>query len=76
MTTAAMVLGVLPLVIASGAGAAGRNAMGLVIFTGMSIGTLFTLFVVPAMYMFLAADHQRHAQAPKAGEAGQAGQVG
>ncbi|CAM2193537.1 Uncharacterized transporter HI_0895 [Paraburkholderia kururiensis] len=57
MTTAAMVLGVLPLVIASGAGAAGRNAMGLVIFTGLSIGTLFTLFVVPAMYMLLAQDH-------------------
>jgi multidrug efflux pump len=73
MTTAAMVLGVVPLVIASGAGAAGRNAMGLVIFTGMSIGTLFTLFVVPAMYMFLAADHQRHAQAPKTDGAGQAG---
>jgi multidrug efflux pump len=59
MTTAAMVLGVLPLVIASGAGAAGRNAMGLVIFSGLSIGTLFTLFVVPAMYMLLAADHHR-----------------
>ncbi|WP_215405394.1 efflux RND transporter permease subunit [Janthinobacterium sp. JC611] len=58
MTTAAMVFGVLPLVIASGAGAAGRHAMGLVIFTGLSIGTLFTLFVVPAMYLFLAADHQ------------------
>ena len=58
MTTAAMVFGVLPLVIASGAGAAGRHAMGLVIFTGLSIGTLFTLFVVPAMYMFLAAEHK------------------
>ena len=56
MTTAAMVFGVVPLVIASGAGAAGRHAMGLVIFTGLSIGTLFTLFVVPAMYMFVAAD--------------------
>ncbi|XLM21788.1 efflux RND transporter permease subunit, partial [Chromobacterium piscinae] len=55
MTTAAMVFGVIPLVIASGAGAAGRYAMGLVIFTGLSIGTLFTLFVVPAMYMFLAS---------------------
>jgi len=65
MTTAAMVLGVLPLVIASGAGAAGRNAMGLVIFTGMSIGTLFTLFVVPAMYMFLAADHHRDRAHPE-----------
>jgi multidrug efflux pump len=68
MTTAAMVLGVLPLVVASGAGAAGRNAMGLVIFTGLSIGTLFTLFVVPAMYMFLAADHHQDAGAPKAGQ--------
>jgi multidrug efflux pump len=56
MTTAAMVFGVLPLVIASGAGAAGRHAMGLVIFTGLSIGTLFTLFVVPAMYMFVATE--------------------
>jgi multidrug efflux pump len=61
MTTAAMVLGVVPLVIAAGAGAAGRHAMGLVIFTGMSIGTLFTLFVVPAVYMLLAADHQKAA---------------
>jgi multidrug efflux pump len=59
MTTAAMVLGVLPLVIASGAGAAGRQSMGIVIFTGLSIGTLFTLFVVPAMYLFIGADHHR-----------------
>jgi multidrug efflux pump len=67
MTTAAMVLGVVPLVIAAGAGAAGRHAMGLVIFTGMSIGTLFTLFVVPAVYMLLAADHHIKV-ATKAGE--------
>ena len=53
-----MVLGVVPLVIASGAGAAGRHAMGLVLFTGLSIGTLFTLFIVPAVYMLLGADHQ------------------
>jgi multidrug efflux pump len=65
MTTAAMVLGVVPLVIAAGAGAAGRHAMGLVIFTGLSIGTLFTLFVVPAVYMLLGADH--HEQRAKAG---------
>ena len=57
MTTFAMVLGVVPLVIASGAGAAGRKSMGIVIFTGLSIGTLFTLFVVPAMYYYLGADH-------------------
>ncbi|HET8900486.1 MAG TPA: efflux RND transporter permease subunit [Holophagaceae bacterium] len=57
MTTAAMVLGVFPLVIAGGAGAAGRINMGVVIFTGLSIGTLFTLFVVPAFYMLLGSDH-------------------
>ena len=56
MTTAAMVLGVLPLVLATGAGAVGRFNMGLVIMTGLSIGTLFTLVVVPAMYMLLARD--------------------
>jgi multidrug efflux pump len=59
MTTAAMVLGVLPLVIASGAGAAGRRAMGIVLFTGLSIGTLFTLFIVPAVYILLGADHAK-----------------
>jgi len=59
MTTAAMVLGVLPLVIASGAGAAGRRAMGIVLFTGLSIGTLFTLFIVPAVYIMLGADHAK-----------------
>jgi multidrug efflux pump len=69
MTTAAMVLGVIPLVIASGAGAAGRFAMGLVITTGLSIGTLFTLFVVPAFYMLLAADHQAEGAGAPAGAA-------
>ena len=59
MTTAAMVVGVVPLITATGAGAAGRFNMGLVIMTGISIGTLFTLFVVPAMYMLLAAEHVR-----------------
>jgi multidrug efflux pump len=57
MTTAAMVLGVVPLITASGAGAVSRFNMGLVIATGLSIGTLFTLFVVPTMYMVLAAEH-------------------
>jgi len=59
MTTAAMVLGVVPLITASGAGAVSRFNMGLVIATGLSIGTLFTLFVVPAMYMVLAAEHKK-----------------
>jgi multidrug efflux pump len=57
MTTAAMVLGVIPLILASGAGAVSRYNIGLVIATGISIGTLFTLFVVPAMYMLIAEDH-------------------
>ncbi len=69
MTTAAMVLGVVPLVIAAGAGAAGRHAMGLVIFSGLSIGTLFTLFVVPAVYMLLGADHHTQPDSPTASEA-------
>ncbi len=57
MTTAAMVLGVVPLLLASGAGAVARFDIGLVIASGMSIGTLFTLFIVPAMYLLLAMDH-------------------
>ncbi|MQT62622.1 multidrug efflux protein [Pseudomonas sp. FSL R10-0056] len=64
MTTAAMVLGVVPLVWASGAGAAGRHDMGLVIFAGLSIGTLLTLFMVPAMYMFIGSSHHLQAARP------------
>ncbi|MBI3441018.1 MAG: efflux RND transporter permease subunit [Proteobacteria bacterium] len=56
MTTAAMVLGVIPLILASGAGAISRFNMGLVIASGLSIGTLFTLFVVPAAYLLVADD--------------------
>jgi multidrug efflux pump len=62
MTTAAMVLGVVPLLVATGAGAASRFSMGLVIATGLSIGTLFTLFVVPAVYMLIAEDHHLQRQ--------------
>ncbi|EXL09267.1 efflux RND transporter permease subunit [Aquamicrobium defluvii] len=58
MTTAAMALGVVPLITAQGAGAAARYSMGLVIFSGILIGTMFTLFVVPMFYTFLASkDH-------------------
>ncbi|MDN5863979.1 MAG: efflux RND transporter permease subunit [Gammaproteobacteria bacterium] len=57
MTTAAMVVGVLPLLIASGAGASARFSIGLVIATGMGIGTMFTLFVVPMVYTFVAGRH-------------------
>jgi multidrug efflux pump len=56
MTTAAMVLGVLPLILATGAGAASRVNMGVVIASGLAIGTCFTLFVVPAVYMVLASN--------------------
>ena len=59
MTTAAMVLGVVPLVFASGAGAASRYNIGIVIVTGMTIGTAFTLFVVPAVYLLIAGDRQK-----------------
>jgi len=58
MTTAAMVLGVLPLLLATGAGAVSRFDIGLVVFTGLTIGTAFTLFVVPAIYMLLAKEHR------------------
>jgi multidrug efflux pump len=54
MTTAAMALGVVPLIVASGAGAAARYSMGLVIFTGILIGTMFTLFVVPMFYTLIS----------------------
>lgn len=54
MTSASMVLGVIPLIFATGAGAVSRFNIGLVIGAGIAIGTLFTLFVVPAMYMLLA----------------------
>jgi len=59
MTTAAMVLGVIPLLLSTGAGAVARFAMGLVIFSGISIGTLFTLFVVPTFYLLISADYSR-----------------
>lgn len=54
MTTAAMALGVIPLIIADGAGAAARYSVGLVIFSGITIGTAFTLFVVPAFYTLIS----------------------
>jgi multidrug efflux pump len=59
MTTAAMVLGVVPLITAAGAGAVSRFQMGLVIAAGLSIGTIFTLFVVPAVYILLGADRSK-----------------
>jgi len=65
-----------PLLIVGGAGAASRFAIGVVIAAGMTIGTLFTLFVTPAVYTFIARDHQKRrvletlAEAEAAAEAG------
>jgi len=58
MTTAAMAFGVLPLLFASGAGAASRFGLGAVLVCGMIVGTLFTLFVLPTIYTWLARDHR------------------
>jgi multidrug efflux pump len=57
MTTAALVFAMVPLLIATGPGAAARFSMGMVIASGMTIGTAFTLFVLPAFYLYLARDH-------------------
>jgi multidrug efflux pump len=69
MTTAAMVMGVVPLIFASGAGAVARFNLGLVIASGMSIGTIFTLFVVPAVYLLIATDHSKKRAAEEEAEA-------
>jgi len=58
MTTGAMVFGVMPLLFASGAGANSRFGLGTVIACGMVVGTLFTLFVLPTVYSWLARDHR------------------
>jgi multidrug efflux pump len=63
MTTVATVFGHLPLVFVTGPGSEARNSIGMVLVTGMVIGTVFTLFVVPVFYSLLAANH-----APKAAE--------
>ena len=67
MTTAATVVGHFPLVLASGPGAGARNSIGIVLVSGMIIGTLFTLFVVPAIYLLVAKTRT----AAAASEAGQ-----
>ncbi len=58
MTSAATVFGHLPLVFVSGPGAEARNSIGIVLVTGMSIGTIFTLFVVPVLYVLIASKHE------------------
>lgn len=63
MTTFATVIGHMPLVFVTGAGAAARNNIGIVLVTGMSVGTLFTLFVVPAIYLAIAKDKTKKSHA-------------
>ncbi len=69
MTTFAMVGGLLPLVFSFGAGAASRTALGIVVVFGMSIGTLFTLYVLPVVYTWVGADHRGTATSVRRNEA-------
>jgi multidrug efflux pump len=62
MTSFATIFGHFPLVLVEGPGAEARNSIGIVLVAGMAIGTLFTLFVVPALYLLIAADHQADEQ--------------
>jgi multidrug efflux pump len=69
MTSLATVCGHFPLTLVSGAGAAARNSIGLVVVSGMALGTLFTLLVLPAIYVLLAKDHHAEAADPVASPA-------
>ncbi len=66
MTSVATVAGHFPLTLVSGAGAAARNSIGLVLVGGMAIGTVFTLFIVPSLYVLIAKDHRADARLPTA----------
>jgi multidrug efflux pump len=57
MTTVATIAGNFPLTLVTGAGAAARNSIGIVLVAGMSIGTLFTLLVIPSIYVLIAKQH-------------------
>jgi len=67
MTTAATIAGHFPLTLVTGAGAAARNSIGLVLVGGMAVGTLFTLFVVPSIYLLVAREHSS-GPVPEAGD--------
>jgi len=58
MTTAATVVGHFPLILATGPGAGARNSIGIMLVSGMIIGSVFTLFVVPSVYMLVARNHE------------------
>lgn len=71
MTTAATVVGHFPLILASGPGAGARNSIGIMLVTGMIIGSAFTLFVVPSIYVLLARTHTADAFEETSGDAGE-----
>ncbi|RQV08980.1 multidrug efflux protein [Burkholderia cenocepacia] len=68
MTTAAMVAGLVPLLFANGAGSASRFSIGIVVVMGMTVGTIFTLFVLPTIYSFVAKDHRAVAESARTRE--------
>jgi multidrug efflux pump len=68
MTSVATVAGHFPLTLVTGPGAAARNSIGRVLVGGMTIGTLFTLFVVPSLYVLIAKDHRKERERLEAEE--------
>ena len=70
MTSAATIAGHFPLTLVTGAGAEARNSIGLVLVGGMAVGTFFTLFVIPSIYMLIARDHSKSPVREPAGSAG------
>ena len=69
MTSVATIAGHFPLTLVTGAGAEARNSIGLVLVAGMAVGTVFTLFIVPSLYMLIARDHHGEAVADEAADA-------
>jgi multidrug efflux pump len=76
MTTVATVVGHFPLTLVTGAGAVARNSIGIVLVGGMTIGTLFTLFVVPSLYVLIAKDHRSARRGDSAASGFDAGKSG
>ena len=75
MTTVATVAGHFPLTLVTGAGAVARNSIGIVLVGGMSIGTLFTLFVIPSVYVLIAKDHRGEAVRAKSSDSPDSGRI-
>ena len=74
MTSGATIAGHFPLTLVTGAGAEARNSIGLVLVGGMAVGTLFTLFVVPSIYMLVARDHSHDREKDSIGRDVQGGE--